>query len=50
MLDRHVDIRGGRLNVHILIHKATRTKEYEKVAGTKMAVGPILPPFKTIEE
>jgi len=33
-----------------MIHKATRAKEYEKVAGTKLSVGPISRPFKTLEE
>lgn len=32
------------------IHRATRTKEFEKVAGTKLTVGPIPVPFKTLEE
>ena len=34
----------------MMIHKATRVKEYEKVAGKKMSLGPILAPFKTLQE
>ena len=35
VLDKHVTIAGARLNVKITIRKATRTKEFEKVPGTK---------------
>jgi len=34
----------------LTIHKATRVKDYVQVAGKKIGVGPILPPFKTLEE
>ena len=33
-----------------MLHKSTRVAEMEKVQGKKLAVGPILPPFKTLEE
>lgn len=49
VMDKPVAILGQRLGVHMTIHKATRTKEYEKVPGKKLGVGPILPPFKTLE-
>lgn len=50
ILHKHVEIQGARFTVKMTIHKSTRTKEFEKVAGTKLTVGPIPTPFKTLEE
>ena len=50
VLDKHVMLQGARLNVQIMIHKSTRVKEFEKVAGKKLAIGQIMPPLKTLEE
>lgn len=49
-IDKYVTLQGVRLGVKIMIHKATRGKELEKVPGTKMGISPILRPFKTLEE
>ena len=43
-------LKGARLDVTVMIHKSTRVKEFEKVQGKKLSLGPILPPFKTLEE
>ena len=50
VLKKHVTLQGARLDAEIMIHKSTRVKEFEKVPGKKMTLGPILPPFKTLEE
>lgn len=43
-------MQGLRINIQMMLYKATRVKEYEKVPGTKLGISPLLPPFKTLEE
>lgn len=50
VMEKSVQILGQKLAVHLMIHKATKTKEFEKVPGKKLGLGPTLPPFKTLEE
>ena len=50
VIQKQVTIQGARFGVSLMIHKSTRVKEFEKVQGTKMVIGPILAPFKTLEE
>ena len=45
MIDKHIKLSDARLGVQIMIHKATKVQEFEKVAGKKLAVGPILKPY-----
>ena len=39
VVDKYVMLQGGRLNASVMIHKATRAKEFEKVPGKKKQVG-----------
>ena len=39
VVDKYVTLQGGRLSASVMIHKATRVKEYEKVPGKKKQVG-----------
>lgn len=50
MLEKHFTMQGHRVGIEMMLHKATRVKEYEKVEGTKLGLSPVLPPFKTLEE
>ena len=45
VIDKHIKLSDARLGVQIMIHKATKVQEFEKVAGKKLAVGPILKPY-----
>ena len=48
VIEKNITLQGARVGVHLMIHKATRVKEYERIGGTKLGVGPILPPFKSM--
>ena len=50
VFSKHIELQGARLDCTVMIHKSTRVKEFEKVSGKKLSLGPIIPPFKTLDE
>ena len=50
VMEKHIALLGARLTCRVMIRKSTRTTEFEKVPGKQRTLGPIPPPFKTLEE